>query len=55
MDINAWQKTTEGSGTDIDRATPNLSFNPGDLAVATTPAKGARRRRRQDICTEATP
>jgi hypothetical protein len=62
MDINARRKiaevsgTNDVSGTDNDRATPNLGFNPGDLAVAITPAKGARRRRRQDIsCTEATP
>jgi hypothetical protein len=53
MDINARWKPTEASGADSDRATPSLGFNPGDLAVATTPAKGARRRRGQEIsCTK---
>jgi hypothetical protein len=56
MDINAPRKTAEGSGTDNHRANPNLGFNPGDLAVANSRAKGALRRRGLDIsCTEAIP
>jgi hypothetical protein len=56
MDINAPQKTAEGSGTGNERANLNLGFNPGDLAVAIPTAKGARRRRGEDIsCTEAIP
>jgi hypothetical protein len=53
MDNNALRRAAEGSGTD-NRANPNLGFNPGDLAVATTCAKGARRRRGEQIsCTKA--
>jgi len=53
MDNNAWRRAAEGSGTG-NRANPNLGFNPGDLAVATTSAKGARRRRAEHMsCTKA--
>jgi|HubBroStandDraft_6_1064221.scaffolds.fasta_scaffold4055541_1 hypothetical protein len=56
MDINARRRAAEGSGANNDGANPNLSLNPGDLAVAITPAKGARRRREEELsCTEAIP
>jgi hypothetical protein len=56
MDINARRRTAEGTGANDACANPNLGFNPGDLAVAITPAKGARRRREEELsCTEAIP
>ena len=49
VDIDARQNSAKGNGSNDSCTLPSLGCNTGDLAAGAARAKGARRRRGEDI------